>query len=843
MKKIIISIITSLIFIANISYACNININICERKIANSFTLIENSRPAAIYFDIKDDSAVKYVANSFAKDLENISGNSAKVSNDISKLNGEIVIIGSIGHSAIIDKLISEKKINVSAIKDKWDAYGQYVLTNPIKGVSKALVIVGSNRRGAVYGAYDISQKIGVSPWYYWADIPIVKKSNLYITSGARTDYPRVKYRGFFINDEEPALGNWAREKFGGINSKMYKHVFELMLRLKGNYLWPAMWGKAFNADDTYNYVLADEMGVILGTSHHEPLMRAQDEWHRIPKEERGNGHWNYATNGDALRKFWQGSIERMHSKPNKKHYESLITIGMRGDGDEPMSEGTAINLLETIVKDQRKIIENVSGKPASETPQMWALYKEVQDYYDHGMQVPDDVLLLFADDNWGQIRRLPTLNKDRKGGYGIYYHFDYVGGPRNYKWSNTIQIEKTWQQMNLARASGADRLWIVNVGDIKPVEYPLNFFMDMAWNPDAMTLDAMSQYPVKWAKSNFGEQNSSEIGKMLTEYSLLASRIKPELLSDETLLKDSYNGLYNTNTWPKLVKKEQEFSKKLDKKYHDAWYQILGYHIGATGNLYDLYHNVRLNKLYHKNNDVRANEASKKVEELFAKDRDFAHKYHTMLDGKWNHMMSQNYIGYTYWQQPEKHLKPETFTNNGTITDIDLSGLLIEKPANSDVIVFDAKNYTRKFDGKTLKWQNIPNLAIASLPQGKPQTKISDNIKLEYDFELKNAQNLELNIYLSPSLDVFSNKGLKFAVSIDNQEPKILSFDLIPHSKEWDEAMIHNGLVLKANYGNISAGKHTIKYYRISDNVLLKKLVLNMGGLENSHLGPSIAQ
>lgn len=264
-------------------------------------------------------------------------------------------------------------------------------------------------------------EQIGVSPWYWWADVPVHKHKHIYIKPGIYTDgEPKVEYRGIFINDEWPCMGNWAKEKFGDFNSAFYKHVFELVLRLKGNFMWPAMWGSAFYDDDPQNGVLAHTMGVVMGTSHHEPMALAQQDWKR-----RGKGAWDYTQNKKGLNDFWTYGIERA------KNWESVITIGMRGDGDEPMSEGANISLLENIVKDQREIIEKVTGKKADKTPQVWALYKEVQDYYDKGMRVPDDVTLLLCDDNWGNVRKLPRPDeKPRTGGYGMYYHFDYVAPP-----------------------------------------------------------------------------------------------------------------------------------------------------------------------------------------------------------------------------------------------------------------------------------------------------------------------------------------------------------------------------------------------------------------------------
>ncbi len=373
-----------------------------------------------------------------------------------------------------------------------------------------------------------MSSQIGVSPWYWWADVPVVPRNNIYVKAGAYTDgEPAVKYRGIFLNDEAPALSGWTDEVFGGFNSKFYAHVFELILRLKGNFLWPAMWGNALYDDDPLSGALADEYGIVLGTSHHEPMGRAHVEWSRY-----GTGPWNYDKNQAVLREFWRGGMERM------KDFETIVTVGMRGDGDEPMSEQSDIALLERIVRDQRKIISQVTGARAEKTPQVWALYKEVQDYYDKGMRLPDDVTLMLCDDNWGNVRKLPAPGS----GYGMYYHFDYVGGPRNYKWVNISPVQRIWEQMNLTYRYGVDRIWIVNVGDLKPMEYPISFFLDMAWNPDRFNENNLFDHTEQWCAQQFGEKWASEAARLIDLYTKYNRRVSPELLDANTYSLENYD-------------------------------------------------------------------------------------------------------------------------------------------------------------------------------------------------------------------------------------------------------------------------------------------------------------
>ncbi|TWJ01627.1 glycosyl hydrolase family 115 (putative glucuronidase) [Mucilaginibacter frigoritolerans] len=588
---------------------------------------------------------IKYVTNA---EPQLITGNPTNAK--------QVVIIGTIGKSALIDKLIKFKKLNVSTISGKWEAHITQVVQNPLPGVSKALVIVGSDKRGTIYGIYDLSAQIGVSPWYWWADVPVKQQNSLYVLPGAYTDgEPKVKYRGIFINDEAPAFSGWTKEKFGGVNHLVYEKMFELILRLKGNYLWPAMWGNAFNDDDKLDPALADEYGIVMGTSHHEPMDRAQQEWKRC-----GTGAWNYDTNGPVLRDFWKKGIENMGTK------ETIVTVGMRGDGDMPMTEGSNIKLLEKIVSDQRQIIADVTGKDASKTPQMWALYKEVQDYYDKGMRVPDDVTLLLCDDNWGNIRKLPKSGEQpRKGGYGIYYHFDYVGGPRNYKWLNTNPISKTWEQMHLAYEYGAKQVWVVNVGDLKPMEFPISFFLDYAWNPDKWPAARLDEYTKLWAAQQFGPQYSSEIARILTLYTKYNSRRKPELLDQNTYSLTDYREFETVvNEYNKLRNEAQQLNDKIDPKYKDAYYQLVLHPVEACSNLNELYFAAAKNKLYAIQGRAATNIMADSVKQLYAKDSAISHYYNkVMANGKWDHMMDQTHIGYTYWQEPRVNKVPNVTT------------------------------------------------------------------------------------------------------------------------------------------------------------------------------------
>ena len=618
-----------------------------------SFCLAQKDQLAILYVDLHDYAGVVRVTNDLQADIKRVTNLTLEVMHEQADLGTNAVIVGTIGKSPTIDRLIQEDKIDVAQIKGKWESFLIEVVPEPLPNVESGLVIAGSDKRGTIYGVYDLSEQIGVSPWYWWADVPVKQIESIFVKAGRYIEGPpAVKYRGIFLNDEEPALGRWAVENYGGFNHKFYEKVFELILRMKGNYLWPAMWWASFNSDDPLNPKLADEYGIVVGTTHHEPMMRAHAEWKKIK-----GGAWNYETNAEKLREFWTEGIQRMGSR------ESIVTLAMRGDGDKAMSEETNIALLEKIVADQRKIIADVTSKDLTSIPQLWALYKEVQDYYDKGMRVPEDVTLLLCDDNWGNVRRLPKSDDPpRSGGYGMYYHFDFVGGPRNYKWLNTSPIARVWEQMHLCYRLGVDRIWLVNVGDLKPMEFPISFFLDYAWNPDQWPAQRLPEYTRLWTQQQFGSEHASAIADILDKYTKYNSRRKPEMLASDTYNLIHYREAETVvSDYNKLVDEAERINKAMPSEYKDAYYQLVLHPVTACANLNELRVTCAKNHLYAKQGRAATNDMAKKAGEMFAKDQEISRYYNeVMANGKWNHMMDQTHISYTYWQQPEKDVMPK---------------------------------------------------------------------------------------------------------------------------------------------------------------------------------------
>ena len=609
------------------------------------FALADKARSAPLYVDTADWPGVARAVASFAGDVRRVTGQSTTITHNAA---GEDLVV--IGRSALVDRLVAMGKLDVSSIRGHWEMSITQVVVDPFPGVRRALVIAGADKRGTIFGIYGLSEQIGVSPWNWWADVRVSHHNALYVAPGRDVAAePRVKYRGIFLNDEAPSLSGWAQEKFGGINHLFYEHVFELLLRLRANYLWPAMWNNAFNEDDPADPKLADEYGIVMGTSHHEPMLRAQQEWKR-----HGTGAWDYSANAQVLDEFWARGIER------NREYESTITIGMRGDGDMAMSSTSNTALLEKIVANQRRIIAS-KADPAVKNPQIWALYKEVQDYYEKGMRVPDDVTLLWCDDNWGNLRRLPTAQeRHRSGGAGIYYHFDYVGDPRSYKWLLTYNLPKIWEQMHLAAEYGADRVWIVNVGDLKPMEFAIEFFLSMARDPERWNQNNLDDYTRLWATREFGPEYATEIADLVILYTKYNSRRKPEQLEATTYKLDPGGEADRIeHDWEILIERAERVSAALPVEERDSFFELVLYPLKASATVGKMYIAAGRNGLYARQGRTSANFWADETRRLFTEDAALSAKYNQMLDGKWNHMMDQTHIGYTYWQQPPANAMP----------------------------------------------------------------------------------------------------------------------------------------------------------------------------------------
>ena len=620
---------------------------------------------------------------------------------------------------------------------------------------------------------------MGVSPWYDWADVPVEHHDSIFVNKGIYTDgEPAVRYRGIFLNDEAPCLTSWVKNTYGtGYGDhRFYQRVFELVLRLRGNMMWPAMWGWAFYADDSENEKTADEMGVVMNTSHHEPMARNHQEYARNRK---GWGPWNYQKNKANLQKFFREGIERM------KGTEQIVTIGMRGDGDEAMSAEADTKLMTNIINDQRKIIADVTGRKASETPQVWALYKEVLDYYDKGMKVPDDVTLLLCDDNWGNVRRVPNAQERKhKGGWGLYYHVDYVGAPRNSKMLNVTPVQNPWEQLTLAYENGIDRLWILNVGDLKPMEYPISQFMDMAWNPRKYDVNSITRHTRDWCAQQFGESQADEAARILNLICKYNGRCTPEMLNKNTYNLENGEWQEVVNQYLKIEADALRQYNSLPAAYHDAYRQIILFPTELMSNLHQMYFAQAQNHALYKQNNPKANIWADECERFFKRDSLICHNYnHKMSGGKWNGMMTQKHIGYKSWNDDfEKDTCPELFR----VTSKD--GVIISE--NNGVVEIEAPYYSSKTDAAEAKWTEIPFMGKSvSAMTLMPYTKSVKGASITYKFKLKaekasdgNASNgkqkVRIHVITKSTLDYLNKGGLTYDISLDGASPVEVNFN-----------------------------------------------------------------
>jgi lysophospholipase L1-like esterase len=920
----------------------------------DAFAIASAGKVATIYVDGEDYPGVLRAAGDFADDIRKVTGTAAKLNYSTDTFAARPILIGTLGKSAIINRLVADHKLDVSPITGNWESSITQVIANPMPGVESALVIAGSDKRGTIYGIYELSRQMGVSPWYWWADVPPQQHDAVFVKAGTFIQGPpAVKYRGIFLNDEAPAMSGWAKEKFGGFNHKMYTHVFELLLRLKANYLWPAMWGSAFNEDDPENPKLADDYGIVMGTSHQEPMMRAQAEWdHRHKGKD-----WNFATDPDELEQFWRDGIQR------NKNYDNLITIGLRGRDDTEMIKNATIEqstqLLEKIVTLQRKIIADEVNPDVTKVPQMWCLYKEVQSYYERGLRVPDDVTLLWSDDNWGNLRRVPTAEeRHRGGGAGIYYHFDYVGDPRSYKWINTNPLPKIWEQMNIAYRYGADRIWIVNVGDLKPMELPIDFFMRLAWDPGKIGHDQIGEYTRQWAAEQFGPEHADEIADILGKYAKYNGWRKPELLEPTTFSLINYHEADRVEqAWQDITERAEKIYATLPPQSRDAFYQLVLYPAKASATVAELYIAAGRNHLYASQRRASTNDQAKRVRELFKLDQDLSDYYnHTLAGGKWDHMMDQTRIGYTSWSDPKTNVMP-------TVQEIQVPavaslGIAVEgselswpgDPGEPKLPVFDSVNQQRyaidvfnrggepfdftaeadqpwvtlsKTTGRVERderlWVNInwtaapvgdtsavitvardggesvsikveslrstevkretldafgglkgptaiaAEAATANVPAGGVRwEKIPDFGRgasgmsifpvtaasvtppqaspcLEYLVYLPQPGQVQVDTVIGPTLDFVPGRGLRFAVSIDDERPQVLDvFAEQYHSHaQWQQAVKDGVRTRSSTHTITAAGVHVLKLWMVDPGVVLEKLIVHQGDIPPSYFGP----
>ncbi|KAK0614758.1 hypothetical protein B0T14DRAFT_593369 [Immersiella caudata] len=606
---------------------------------------------ANILVSVDDFVGVHIAANSLESDLQQITGVKRTVHNETSSsivryANSTLssaIIVGSI-NSTLIQHLTKAGTFNTTEITGKFESFKTAVVERPFPGVSRALVIAGSDKRGTIYGIHTLAEQSGQSPLHWFADVPAKKHAQI-LAQPKTTIHgePSVRYRGLFINDEEPALNTWWARQHNAtrypLDTEFYAHVFDLLLRLKANYMWPAMWksfiappGNVFFTDDPGNQQLADDYGIVISTAHHEPMQRATNEW-----DEAELGPWDWSKNKARMTKFMEEGIERAGNN------ESYFTVGLRGLGDEAAVTANAIEMLKDVFQVQRDIIKKYHGSESA-VNQVWALYKEVASYYDAGLDPPEDVTILFPDDNAGNVYRLPTGDEsERKGGNGVYFHLEYVGLPRSYKWGNSNNLPKMLKELMHSYLRGATRIWIVNVGDIKPMELPFSFAMDLAWDVTKFSFEGLPGYLTKFAAREFGPEDAEEIGSIWLEHSHLVGLRRHELVTPATYSHLNYHEAERVlNRWHKVAARAKTLYAQIDAASKPAFFQLVYHPVVSSA----LYHAVNIgvgtNYRFALERRNSANKVAHEVLADFESAYDIVEEWDAMLDGKWALMMSQ---------------------------------------------------------------------------------------------------------------------------------------------------------------------------------------------------------
>lgn len=587
------------------------------------------------------------------------------------------IIAATKGKSSFLKKLEEAGSAELKELEQKRECYAWIFPEIKNRTKSNLLVIAGSDKRGTIYGLFHLSEMLGVSPFVDWCGLmpPKQEKIELREDMACISKEPSVRYRGFFINDEWPAFGNWCNHNFGGFNAKAYDHVFELLLRLKGNYLWPAMWSARFADDgpDLLNAELADEYGIIMGMSHHEPCLRQGEEYKYLRGKNSVYGDaWNFRTNREGITKFWEDGLKRSGK------FENVITVGMRGEADTAIMGKNAtlednIQLLRDVLKTQKKLIQERVNPDLTKVPRMIALYKEVEEFFYGnektkglmGAEELEDVILMLCDDNYGNLRTLPTEEmRKHAGGYGMYYHLDYHGWPVSYEWINSSYLPKIWEQMSMAYDFGVRELWMVNVGDIATQEFPLSFFLDMAYDFDrwgSRALNCTQEYTRKWVRQQFGsveEETQDTIADILEQYTKIIHRRRPEALNPET-----YHPVQEKES-SRIFEEEEQLLKKLQDVYEtiektnpqnlSAFIALVYYPAFGTMNLVKMQILAGWNHYYANLGAVCANDYGDEVERCMEQDRKAVEMYHQMDQGRWYGMGMSQHIGFTHWNEDE---------------------------------------------------------------------------------------------------------------------------------------------------------------------------------------------
>ncbi|MFI1743690.1 glycosyl hydrolase 115 family protein [Thalassobellus sediminis] len=831
MKKIVLS-----FFMLPYALIAQLNVSNAPTNNQKDFVLSAPNQSIQIYYDKADDILISKAANLFSNDIGLVTQTKPEIATSQNNLKGNIVIIGTIGKSKIIDEL-AETHPEINQIKGKWERYVIKTIDNPFSKGGKALVIAGSNRRGTAYGVFSISESIGVSPWYWWADIPVIKQNYINLSSETVVSKaPSVKYRGIFLNDEDWGLKPWASKlidpELNDIGPKTYAKVFELMLRLKANYMWPAM-HEVTGAFNKYpeNKLVADDYGILMGSAHCEPLLfNNATEW-----DKETMGEWDYKTNKEGI-------INQLEKRvKSNAPYENIYTLALRGMHDEGMignmSQQEKVEILENAIRDQRKLLEKYIDTNIEDIPQVLIPYKEVMDIYEMGVELPEEVTVVWPDDNYGYIKRLSTQEEQkRSGGSGVYYHVSYLGEPHNNLWMSTTPPNHMYEEMSKAYNTGADRIWILNVGDIKSCEYSTELFLDMAWDIDAFNYNNLYEHHANWTAEIFGETYIKELKDIWNTFYHQAFIRKPEYMGFgyeysghnnhyETLVDtkfsfNNYNEVENRlKAYNSIAEKATNILDKLSPELKPAFYQLVYYPIKGADLMNKKMLTAHKNRMYAQQGRSKTNELAGLAKQYSDSLDLITNGYNTLLDGKWDNMMSVKQ------GRSATHLMPELKTIS--LKEKPSLGVYPEgheelkgnKTAHTSLPTFNAyANKTYYIDvvnkGKgNLKWSATTSADWIKLSNSSGKTKDEQRLSVSIDWSKRpNGENIFGNIE-------FTFGKQKEKVNIATFKPKEVASTYL------------KGLFVEQNgYISIPAAD----FHRTNEKSSDKTIVINGLGIEN---------
>jgi len=798
-----------------------------------NFAFVAEDRAVDLVIAPEDFKVVAIAASDLAADVERVTGKHPAVRTEVTgDLAGPVVLIGTLGKNPLIDGLVASGKLDVSALRGQWETFLITTVVEPFPGVPQALVVVGSDRRGAAYGVYELSQAIGVSPWYWWADVTPEKKGAIYVAAGMRKfGPPSVQYRGIFINDEDWGLQPWAAKNFapeeGGIGPKVYRRVFELLLRLKANTLWPAMHKctKPFNGFPE-NAQLADDYAIVMGSSHAEPMLRDNvGEWTGPPQR------YNYLTNREGVQKYWD---ERVAANGR---FENIYTLGMRGIHDSnmqgPKTDAERIATLEQIFADQRAMLARHVRADVERVPQIFCAYKEVLDLYRQGLKVPDDVTIVWPDDNFGYVRNYASAQeRKRSGGFGVYYHISYLGKPLSYLWLCSTPPALIWEEMHKAYDHGAQKLWIANVGDIKPAEIDTEFFLQMAWDINRWRGDNLPQFLETWAAREFGAGHAGEIAGVMAMYYQLNYARKPEHLQwwlpGEPIRSSEFSNQERRErlqAFEALQMRTGSLAATIVKERAAAFAELVAYPVQGA---------ALANRRFLNDELGRAEETVKANSGLVALTKNYNDE---TASGKWRGLMNLEPADDDWRSMRIAKWKP------GKVVTADEPRSL-----GTLVVSVEAEHFKAKVDRDGAGWVVIPGLgrtgegSVAVYPTTMPAVLLeraaSDAPRLDYDVYLSGTGEFTLHAYLVPTHPIAGGL-LRFAVALDAATPQMVALVIDDGGPDWAQGVLNATRVATARLHVATPGPHTLHVFGIEAGVVLDKLVLDRGGLPPGYLGP----